>query len=114
MAEIRINPDEFWNDFINGRRTLDKSKLILHYIWLIKYAVSNMPLPSNTILEEQDFINFGILGLNNAIERFDPNRGVKFESYAIKRIKGIIQDELRKLDWLSRTARKSTRPIKSY
>lgn len=111
MAEVRINPDELWNEFINGRRTLDKSKLILHYIWLIKYAVSNMPLPSNTILEDQDFINFGILGLNNAIERFDPNRGVKFESYAIKRIKGIIQDELRKLDWLSRTARKKAQDL---
>ncbi len=111
MADIRTNPEELWNTFINERKTLDKSKLILHYIWLIKYAVSNMPLPTNTILEDQDFINFGILGLNNAIERFDPKRGVKFESYAIKRIKGIIQDELRKLDWLSRTTRKKAQEL---
>jgi len=57
-------------------------------------------------LTEQDFINIGILGLHEAIERFEPERGVKFESFAIPRIKGIIQDELRRLDWLSRTARK--------
>jgi len=111
MAEIRTNPDELWNTFISERKGQDKTRLIMHYIWLIKYAVSNMPLPSNTILEDEDFINFGILGLNNAIERYDPKRGVKFESYAIKRIKGIIQDELRKLDWLSRTARKKAQDL---
>ncbi|MBE2188018.1 MAG: FliA/WhiG family RNA polymerase sigma factor [Desulfobulbaceae bacterium] len=111
MAELRTNPDEIWVAYFGERNYHEKSKLISHYIWLIKYAIANMPLPSNTILEDQDFMNFGILGLNNAIERFDPNRGVKFESYAIKRIRGIIQDELRKLDWLTRTTRKKAQDL---
>lgn len=65
-----------------------------------------MHLPTNSILDEEDFLNIGMIGLHEAIERFELERGVKFESYAIPRIRGIIQDELRRLDWLSRTARK--------
>ncbi len=83
-----------------------KHKLIMYYVWLVKYVLQQMHLPSNSILEDADFLNIGILGLNESLERFELERGVKFESYAIPRIRGIIQDELRKLDWLSRTARK--------
>jgi len=83
-----------------------KHRLILHYVWLVKYILQHMHLPINTLLTDEDFINIGIIGLNEAIERYEPERGVKFESFALPRIKGTIQDELRKLDWLSRTARK--------
>ena len=65
-----------------------------------------MLLPPNALINDQDLLNIGILGLNESIERFDPERGVKFESYAVPRIRGVVKDELRKLDWLSRGARK--------
>lgn len=96
----------FWEDFNALRSVENKHRLILNYIWLVKYVLQQMSLPANSILNDQDFLNIGILGLNESIERFEPERGVKFESYAIPRIRGIVQDELRKLDWLSRTARK--------
>lgn len=99
-------PDKIWISYIETRAVNDKHKLILHYIWLVKYVINNMNIPKNQLLNEDDFINIGILGLNHSIERFEPERGVKFESYAVTRIKGTIQDELRKLDWLSRSARK--------
>ncbi len=95
-----------WKRYSEEPNLQNKNKLITNYIWLIKYILQNMNLPSKTLLSEGDYINYGILGLNEAIERFDPERGIKFESYALPRIKGTIQDELRKLDWLSRTARK--------
>lgn len=79
---------------------------MINYMWLVKYAIQQISLPTNSILSEEDFLSIGILGLNEAIDRYEFERGVKFESYAIPRIRGIIQDELRKLDWLSRTARK--------
>ena len=79
---------------------------MIQYIWLVKYVIQTMNLPTNSILGDSDFVNIGILGLHEAIERYESERGVKFESYAIPRIKGMIQDELRRLDWLSRTARK--------
>jgi RNA polymerase sigma factor for flagellar operon FliA len=95
-----------WNRYRKTSAIELKNKLILHYIWLVKYVVQTMNLPNNSILNDEDFMSIGILGLHEAIERFELERGVKFESYAIPRIRGIIQDELRRLDWLSRTARK--------
>ncbi len=104
---------EAWASFLKTKSLDFKHKLLMNYIWLVKYVLNQMHLPNNTILEEEDFLNVGIIGLNETIERFEPERGVKFESYAIPRIKGIIQDELRKLDWLSRTARKKAHEILS-
>jgi RNA polymerase sigma factor for flagellar operon FliA len=95
-----------WTEYIKSNTLEVKHQLIMHYLWLVKYVLQTMNLPSNSILEDADFLNIGILGLHEAIERFELERGVKFESYALPRIKGTIQDELRRLDWLSRTARK--------
>lgn len=94
-----------WETYCQNPDLALKNRLILNYIWLVKYVLQSMNLPSHSILNEEDFLSIGILGLHEAIERFELDRGVKFESYAIPRIKGIIQDELRRLDWLSRTAR---------
>jgi len=101
-----INIPELWASFQAERRLETKHQLMNQYIWLVKYVIQTMNLPTNSILNDSDFVNIGILGLHEAIERFETDRGVKFESYAIPRIKGMIQDELRRLDWLSRTARK--------
>lgn len=105
---IHLDKDIYlvWNRYRKTSAIELKNKLILHYIWLVKYVVQTMNLPNNSILNDEDFLSIGILGLHEAIERFEVDRGVKFESYAIPRIRGIIQDELRRLDWLSRTARK--------
>ncbi|NLO19249.1 MAG: sigma-70 family RNA polymerase sigma factor [Ignavibacteria bacterium] len=97
---------ELWKNYSEAPNLQIKNKLIINYLWLIKYVLQNMNLPKNTLLSEADYIHFGILGLSEAIERFELERGIKFESYALPRVKGTIQDELRKLDWLSRTARK--------
>jgi len=106
MAAEEININSLWEEFSRTKSLKVKHQLIMHYIWLVKYVLQLINLPHNSILDEEDFINIGILGLHESIERFELSRGVKFESYAIPRIKGIIQDELRRLDWLSRTARK--------
>ncbi|MBM2813501.1 MAG: polymerase, sigma 28 subunit, SigD/FliA/WhiG [Ignavibacteria bacterium] len=97
---------QYWDSFVKERSLEARHKLMMHYIWLVKYVLQQMNLPVSSILEDSDFINIGILGLHESLERYEVDRGVKFESYAIPRIKGMIQDELRKLDWLSRTARK--------
>jgi RNA polymerase sigma factor for flagellar operon FliA len=62
-------------------------------------------------VEESDLISYGLIGLINAIERFDPEREIKFETYAITRIKGAIIDELRALDWVPRSVRARAREI---
>ena len=105
--QAQINTVEtLWENYFSSRSSKNKNELIVNYIWLVKFVLNKMTLPTNTILEEKDFLAIGVLGLNETIERFNTDRGVKFESYAIPRIRGIIKDELRKLDWLSRNTRK--------
>lgn len=111
MAATEKETPKLWEAYFSDRSSETKRNLMFNYIWLVKYVLQAMTLPTNSILTNEDFINIGILGLNETIERFSPERGVKFESYAIPRIKGIILDELRKLDWLSRTARKKAQEL---
>jgi RNA polymerase sigma factor for flagellar operon FliA len=102
----QIAPEVLWKEFIENDSQPARHQLIVNYVGLVKYVIFNMNMPANSLLEEQDFMNIGVIGLCEAIERYDPARGVKFESYAVPRIRGKIQDEMRRLDWLSRTARK--------
>lgn len=104
FSETELN--SIWYRFSLKQSTKLKNDLIMQYLWLVKYVQKQMNLPKDSVLSNEDFTSIGILGLSEAIDRFELSRGIKFESYAIPRIRGIIQDELRKLDWLSRTARK--------
>jgi RNA polymerase sigma factor for flagellar operon FliA len=95
-----------WEDYFLNQSHEAKSALMLHYIWLVKYALHGMNLPTYSILNEDDFLHIGIVGLSEALDRYEPQRGLKFETFAMPRIKGIVLDEMRRLDWLTRTARK--------
>ncbi len=82
-----------------------RDQLILHYSPIVKYVAARVVarLPSN--VDESDLISYGMFGLIDALERFDPERKTKFESYAMDRIRGAIVDELRSLDWVPRNVR---------
>lgn len=88
-----------------------REKLILHYASLVKYVAGRMGtgLPPN--VETADLISYGVFGLIDALEKFDPGRKIKFETYAISRIKGAIIDELRSLDWVPRSLRHRAKEI---
>lgn len=107
---------ELWKE-LRSRRTPKarkieiKRQLLLHYMWIVRYTLYNMTIPSNSLLGEEDFLHVGLLGLNDAIERFEPERGIKFETFAVPRVRGIILDEMRKLDWLSRSARRKVQEL---
>ncbi len=103
--------DAMWKTYTNRRDPGLKKRLMVQYTGLVKYVIhrSNLSLPN--VLEETDLVNYGMLGLSDAIDRYQPDRGIKFETYAIPRIKGIIIDEMRKLDWLPRSIREKTRRL---
>ncbi len=103
--------NELWKSYTARHNPDVKKKLMVRYTGLVKYVIhhSNLSLPN--VLEEADLVNYGMLGLNDAIDRFQPERGIKFETYAIPRIKGLIIDEMRKLDWLPRSIREKSRRL---
>jgi RNA polymerase sigma factor for flagellar operon FliA len=100
-----------WQEFQKSRDQAVRDRLILTYAPLVKYVAGRMSsgLPSH--VEEADLISYGLLGLISAIERFEPEREIKFETFAITRIKGSIIDELRSLDWVPRSVRTKARQI---
>ena len=95
-------------------RTHDKAirdRLILTYAPLVKYVAGRLGSGLPAHVDEGDLVSYGLLGLIGAIERYDPTRDIKFETYAIARIKGAIIDELRALDWVPRSVRSRAREI---
>src|SRR6187401_2415541 len=88
-----------------------RDRLILTYAPLVKYVAGRLGSGLPAHVDEGDLVSYGLLGLIGAIERFDPDRDIKFETYAIARIKGSIIDELRALDWVPRSVRARARDI---
>ena len=88
-----------------------RERLVLAYSPLVKYVAGRMASGLPAHVEEGDLISYGLLGLISAIERFEPERQIKFETFAITRIKGSIIDELRSLDWVPRSVRTRAREI---
>ncbi|MEJ2055133.1 MAG: FliA/WhiG family RNA polymerase sigma factor [Calditrichaceae bacterium] len=97
--------DPIWMQYKINNDVVYRQELIVRYLGLVKYVVRKMIKNFPQALEEDDLYQIGILGLSEAIDRFDPAYGIKFETYAIPRIKGSIIDELRKLDWIPRSLR---------
>ncbi len=100
-----------WQEYRATESQAARDRLILTYAPLVKFVAGRLgsSLPSH--VDEQDLVSYGLLGLIGAIERFDPDRQIKFETYAIARIKGAIIDELRSLDWVPRSVRARAREI---
>ena len=100
-----------WYEFRRTRDQKIRDRLILTYAPLVKYVAGRLGsgLPSH--VDDDDLVSYGLLGLIGAIERYDPGRDIKFETYAIARIKGSIIDELRAMDWVPRSVRARARDI---
>ena len=88
-----------------------RQQLVVAYSPLVKHVAGRMSSGLPAHVEEADLISYGLIGLINAIERFEPDRDIKFETYAITRVKGAIIDELRALDWVPRSVRARARQI---
>jgi RNA polymerase sigma factor FliA len=89
----------------------DREHLILEHLSQIKYIAQRISTKLPSHVELNDLVSAGVLGLLDAIEKFDPMRGVKFKTYAELRIKGAILDSLRNLDWAPRSLRKKSKDL---
>jgi len=100
-----------WGQYLASRDDVARERLILHYSPLVSRVANRVGvgLPSN--VEVGDCTSYGMFGLIDAIEKYDPARGVRFEPYAMSRIRGAILDELRALDWIPRSVRQKARTV---
>ena len=99
------NAESLWRAYNASRSAELKEKIILKYAHLVKYVAGRMVMHIGQHVEYDDLISYGIFGLIDAIDKFEPERNIKFETYASLRIKGSIIDNIRKMDWVPRTLR---------
>ena len=114
MAEARETKEDtgtLWRQYVRTKDQGVRDRLILTYAPLVKYVAGRLGSGLPAHVDEGDLVSYGLLGLIGAIERFDPDRDIKFETYAIARIKGSIIDELRAMDWVPRSVRARARDI---
>lgn len=100
-----------WQRFKQTADSRSRELLIVHYSPLVKFVAGRVGVNLPKSVDPADLVSYGIFGLIDAIDKFDLERGFKFETYAINRIKGAILDELRALDWVPRSVRARAREI---
>ena len=103
--------DELWNEYKETRSPDLRDKIIRQYMPLVKYVAGKVSVGMPSSVEFDDLVGFGQFGLLDAIEKYDPDKNVKFKTYAVTRIRGAIFDELRQLDWVPRSVRQKSREI---
>lgn len=100
-----------WAAFKSGGDRLVRERLILHYAPLVSAVAGRVGMRLPAMVEQADLVSYGMFGLIDAIEKYEPGRSVKFETYASSRIRGAILDELRAMDWIPRSVRTKARAV---
>lgn len=102
---------QLWEAYVKMPTMELREKIILEYAGLVKIVAGRLSMYLGYTVEYDDLVGYGIFGLIDAIDKFDYNKGVKFETYAMLRIRGAILDQIRKMDWLPRTIRQKQKKI---
>ncbi len=102
--------EQLWAEFLKKPTAELREKIILEYAPLVKIVAGRLSMYLGYNVEYDDLVGYGIFGLIDAIDKFDVNKDVKFETYASLRIRGSILDQIRKMDWIPRTVRQTLHP----
>jgi RNA polymerase sigma factor for flagellar operon FliA len=105
--------NELWQEYRSTRSHDVREKLVLRYVTLVKYVAGRLAIGLPPSVQADDLISSGILGLMDAIDKYDLERDTRFETYAVTRIRGAILDELRALDWIPRSTRQKARRLEN-
>ena len=103
--------EQLWAEFLKKPTAELREKIILEYAPLVKIVAGRLSMYLGYNVEYDDLVGYGIFGLIDAIDKFDVNKDVKFETYASLRIRGSILDQIRKIDWIPRTVRQKQKKI---
>ena len=102
--------EDLWSTFLETRDPGIRERLILRYVPLVQRTVERMRIPSSSVMDGDDLFDLGIMGLIQAVDRFDPSKGT-FEAYAVRKVRGAVLDGLRKMGWMPRNAKHRARRI---
>lgn len=102
---------ELWARFKGEGDRCAREELVVRYLSLVKYVAGRVRMTLPAFVDENDLVGFGVLGLLDALQKYDPSRGVKFETYAVTRIRGAILDGLRAIDWVPAHVRQRVRDL---
>jgi RNA polymerase sigma factor for flagellar operon FliA len=105
--------EDLWKSYKRKKDPKIREYFIRQYAPLVKYVAGKVAIGMPQNVEFDDLVGYGVFGLFDAIEKFDPEKHVKFKTYAVTRIRGAIFDELRSIDWVPRSVRQKTREIES-
>ena len=111
VKEVELR--DLWRRYKDDGDTRARERLVVAYSPLVKFVAGRLGAGLPSHVEDADLISYGLMGLIGAIERFEPERGIKFETFAMTRIRGAIIDELRSLDWVPRSVRSRAREIEA-
>lgn len=111
VEEMEAGVAALWRAYGRDRDANLRDRLLLHYAPLVKYVAGRVGTGLPSYVDIADLVQSGIFGLWDAIDRFEPERGLKFETYAMQRIRGAILDELRAQDWVPRSVRSRAREV---
>ena len=109
--EVEAGIVALWRAYGERRDPALRERLVLHYAPLVKYVAGRVGTGLPAHVDAGDLVQSGIFGLVDAIDRFEPERGLKFETYAMQRIRGGILDDLRAQDWVPRSVRSRAREV---
>jgi RNA polymerase sigma factor FliA len=111
VKEIELR--DLWRRYKGDGDAGARERLVVAYSPMVKFVAGRLGAGLPSHVDDADLISYGLMGLIGAIERFDPERGIKFETFAMTRIRGAIIDELRSLDWVPRSVRSRAREIEA-
>lgn len=106
------NVEPLWQTYFKDKNPELRNRLMQKYLGVVHYVVSKLFKSIPTYVERDDLVNIGVIGLGEALDRYNPYYGIKFETYAIPRVRGAIIDELRKQDWIPRSLRSKSNMIR--
>jgi RNA polymerase sigma factor FliA len=111
MPSTNIKQIDLWKEYSATKDSAIREKLIVEYSHLVKYVAGRLSIYFGSNVDYDDLVGFGVFGLIDAIDKFDINKGVKFETYASLRIRGSIIDSIREMDWVPRSLRQKNKEL---
>ena len=111
VKEVELR--DLWRRYKGENDQSARERLVVAYSPMVKFVAGRLGAGLPSHVDDADLISYGLIGLIGAIERFEPERGIKFETFAMTRIRGAIIDELRSLDWVPRSVRARAREIEA-